>query len=174
MKNSAAVTIEVRPVRPPSATPEEDSTKVVTVEVPQTAPQHVASGAGAVERAQRIEHIDHAERQHRGKEHDDEVAGAVLSNVRAEVEALGEDLAECLRAEILESAEEIGGQVGCDIGRIELGNGDEADGIVEHRTAEHAPQDSALDLLLGQRADDEHGDQRDEHREDCLPMWPHR
>ena len=93
----------------------------------------------------------------------------MLSNVRVEVEALGEDLAECLRAEILESAKEIGGQVGRDIGRIELGNGDEADDIVEHRTAEHAPQDSALDLLLGQRADDEHGDQGDEHREDACP-----
>ena len=30
------------PVRPPSATPEADSTKVVTVEVPQTAPTVVA------------------------------------------------------------------------------------------------------------------------------------
>ena len=45
MKNSAAVAIEARPVRPPSATPAEDSTKVVTVDVPQTEPQQVAMEA---------------------------------------------------------------------------------------------------------------------------------
>ena len=99
MKNSAAVAMEARPVRPPSATPAEDSTNVVTVEVPQTAPQQVATasasmalsmlgtlpslvsmlprGAGAVQRAQGIEHVDHAEGQHGGQEHDDEVAHAV-------------------------------------------------------------------------------------------------
>ena len=38
----AAVTRLVRPVRPPSATPALDSTKVVTVEVPQMAPVQVA------------------------------------------------------------------------------------------------------------------------------------
>ena len=39
--NSMAATMAVRPVRPPSATPEALSTKVVTVEVPQTAPTEV-------------------------------------------------------------------------------------------------------------------------------------
>ena len=41
-RNSTPVVKEVRPVRPPSETPAEDSTKVVTVEVPRTAPQAVA------------------------------------------------------------------------------------------------------------------------------------
>ena len=35
-------TTEVRPVRPPSEMPVEDSTKVVTVEVPRQAPTQVA------------------------------------------------------------------------------------------------------------------------------------
>ena len=48
MKNSAAVAMEARPVRPPSATPEEDSTNVVTVEVPQTAPQQVAMASASM------------------------------------------------------------------------------------------------------------------------------
>lgn len=45
MKNIAAVKTEERPVLPPSAMPAEDSTKVVTVEVPQTAPKHVAAAS---------------------------------------------------------------------------------------------------------------------------------
>ena len=47
-KNRAAVTIEARPVRPPSATPAEDSTNVVTVDVPQTAPQQVAMASASM------------------------------------------------------------------------------------------------------------------------------
>ena len=41
-RNSTPVTMAVRPVRPPTATPEADSTKVVVVEVPSTAPAEVA------------------------------------------------------------------------------------------------------------------------------------
>ena len=41
-RNNAAVTKAVRPVLPPSATPEADSTNVVTVEVPSIAPVQVA------------------------------------------------------------------------------------------------------------------------------------
>lgn len=41
-RNKIPVVIAVRPVRPPTATPAEDSTKVVTVEVPKTAPAEVA------------------------------------------------------------------------------------------------------------------------------------
>ena len=48
MKNRAAVTIEDRPVRPPSATPAEDSTNVVTVDVPQIAPQQVAMASASM------------------------------------------------------------------------------------------------------------------------------
>ncbi len=44
-RKSSAVTMPVRPVRPPSATPEADSTKVVVVEVPSTAPAEVASAS---------------------------------------------------------------------------------------------------------------------------------
>ena len=40
--------MEARPVRPPSATPAEDSTNVVTVEVPQTAPQQVAMASASM------------------------------------------------------------------------------------------------------------------------------
>lgn len=40
-KNSAPVTMAVRPVLPPSAMPAEDSTKVVMVEVPNMAPMVV-------------------------------------------------------------------------------------------------------------------------------------
>lgn len=39
--NKIAATIDVRPVRPPSATPEALSTNVVTVDVPQIAPTDV-------------------------------------------------------------------------------------------------------------------------------------
>ena len=38
-------TTAVKPVRPPAATPEEDSTNVVTVEVPRTAPAVVATAS---------------------------------------------------------------------------------------------------------------------------------
>ena len=41
-RNSTPVVMEVRPVRPPSVTPEALSTKVVVVEVPSTAPAQVA------------------------------------------------------------------------------------------------------------------------------------
>ena len=41
-KNKNAVVIEVRPVLPPSATPADDSTTVVVVDVPNTAPAVVA------------------------------------------------------------------------------------------------------------------------------------
>ena len=43
--NSTAATREVRPVRPPSATPEALSTKVVTVEVPHIAPTVVPTAS---------------------------------------------------------------------------------------------------------------------------------
>ena len=43
--NRIPATMEVRPVRPPSATPEALSTKVVTVEVPQTAPTVVPTAS---------------------------------------------------------------------------------------------------------------------------------
>ncbi len=43
-KRAAAVTA-VRPVLPPAATPEADSTKVVVVEVPKTAPTEVATAS---------------------------------------------------------------------------------------------------------------------------------
>ena len=42
MRNRNAVVKAVRPVLPPAATPAEDSTKVVVVEVPRTAPAEVA------------------------------------------------------------------------------------------------------------------------------------
>ena len=45
MKKNTAVDTAARPVRPPSATPAEDSTKVVTVEVPHTAPTVVATAS---------------------------------------------------------------------------------------------------------------------------------
>ena len=48
MKKNSAVNIEESPVRPPSATPAEDSTKVVTVEVPQTAPVVVAIASASI------------------------------------------------------------------------------------------------------------------------------
>ena len=51
MKKSAAVTIEDRPVLPPSATPEEDSTNVVTVDVPQIAPVVVAIASASIARS---------------------------------------------------------------------------------------------------------------------------
>lgn len=91
------------------------------------------------------------------------------ANVRAEVKAFGEDLAERLGAEVLERAEEVRGQVGRDSGGIEIRNSDEADDVVENCAAEHAPQDRALDLLLGHGADGEDRDDGDEHREDGRP-----
>ena len=42
-RNSTAAVAAVRPVLPPAATPAEDSTKVVVVEVPKTAPTAVAT-----------------------------------------------------------------------------------------------------------------------------------
>ena len=41
-KNKTPVVNAVRPVLPPTATPAEDSTKVVVVDVPSTAPADVA------------------------------------------------------------------------------------------------------------------------------------
>ena len=48
MKNNAAVTIAERPVLPPSATPDEASTNVVTVDVPQIAPVVVATASAII------------------------------------------------------------------------------------------------------------------------------
>ena len=45
IRNSTAVTTAVRPVLPPSATPAEDSTNVVVVEVPRIAPAEVATAS---------------------------------------------------------------------------------------------------------------------------------
>ena len=78
--------MEVRPVRPPSATPEALSTKVVTVEVPQTAPtvvptafrekctfdfwkfavfvEHICLGSYADQSSKRIKHINKQECKH--------------------------------------------------------------------------------------------------------------
>lgn len=44
IRNKNPETTAVKPVRPPAATPEEDSTNVVTVEVPRTAPGEHLSG----------------------------------------------------------------------------------------------------------------------------------
>ena len=44
-RNSTPVVRAVRPVRPPASTPEADSTKVVTVEVPQQAPATVPTAS---------------------------------------------------------------------------------------------------------------------------------
>lgn len=44
-RNSTAVVRAVRPVLPPAATPAEDSTKVVVVDVPSTAPADVATAS---------------------------------------------------------------------------------------------------------------------------------
>ena len=46
IRNKNPETTAVKPVRPPAATPEEDSTNVVTVEVPRTAPAVVATASG--------------------------------------------------------------------------------------------------------------------------------
>ena len=48
IKNITAQDTDVSPVRPPSATPAEDSTNVVTVEVPQTAPAQVAMASASI------------------------------------------------------------------------------------------------------------------------------
>lgn len=163
MKKSAAVAMAARPVLPPSATPAEDSTNVVTVEVPQIAPvvvamasgqhglvhvgdlavrqQHVAAGAGAVQRAEGIEHIDHAEGQGRRDEDDDQVCRAMGADIGAEVEAFREDLAEGHLAEIAERADEVDLQRGAEVA-IEAGNG-QAEHIIQGCAAEDAPQDSA-------------------------------
>ena len=44
-RNMKAAVRAVRPVRPPASTPEADSTKVVTVEVPQQAPAMVPTAS---------------------------------------------------------------------------------------------------------------------------------
>ena len=81
--NRIPATMEVRPVRPPSATPEALSTKVVTVEVPQTAPTVVPTasersaplifgslpslsslGSYADQSSKRIKHINKQECKH--------------------------------------------------------------------------------------------------------------
>ena len=84
--NRIPATMEVRPVRPPSATPEALSTKVVTVEVPQTAPtvvptasersaplifgkfavfvEHICLGSYADQSSKRIKHINKQECKH--------------------------------------------------------------------------------------------------------------
>ena len=48
-RNSRPDTMAVRPVRPPADTPEADSTKVVTVEVPSTAPAEVPMASASRE-----------------------------------------------------------------------------------------------------------------------------
>lgn len=189
MKKSAAVAMAARPVLPPSATPAEDSTNVVTVEVPQIAPvvvamasgqhglvhvgdlavrqQHVAAGAGAVQRAEGIEHIDHAEGQGRRDEDDDQVCRAMGADIGAEVEAFREDLAEGHLAEIAERADEVDLQRGAEVA-IEAGNG-QAEHIIQGCAAEDAPQDSAAHALLGQDGDEHEGQNGDDHGHDGRP-----
>ena len=47
-RNSIPVVKAVRPVRPPASTPDADSTKVVTVDVPVTAPTTVETESETV------------------------------------------------------------------------------------------------------------------------------
>ena len=160
MRNIAAQATEVRPVRPPSATPAEDSTKVVTVEVPQTAPeagrnsvrQHrlfhtgniavlveqAADGAGAEQRAEGIEHIDHAESKHGADEGENKAAHAVGCDPCGEVKALGKHGARADVEEVLEQRNRVEGQACCKA-VIEAGNG-ETEEVVKNGTADDAPR----------------------------------
>ena len=131
--------------------------------------QHVAGRAGAVQGAQGVEHIHHAEGQHGGQQHHHESAGAVGGNEGGEVKAGLEHRAEGLGAEIAEGAEEVGGQVGGDGRGIEAGNGDQTHHIIHHGSAQDAPQHRTADLLLAHGADGEHGQQSDQHGEDGGP-----
>ena len=109
--------------------------------------QHIAACAGTVERAQRIEHIDHAEGQRGGGEHQNEVACAVCCDIGGEVKALRKDLAESLTKEILKRTDKINMQTrlhACG----KAFDADKAENVIQCSAAENAPEDSATDIFL--------------------------
>ena len=125
--------------------------------------EHISAAAGAVERAERIEHVDDAERERGGCEREDEPADAVTlhSEVAAEVKALGEDLAECHIAEIAEGVQRVQGDAGEEV-LVKAGDG-EAQRVIDDCAAEDAPEDRAADAALAQHRD---GDERPDSHED--------
>ena len=131
--------------------------------------EQAACGAGAVERAEGVEHVDHAEGEHRRQQHDDKRADAVGVDIGGEIKAGLEHGEEGLRAEVAERAEEVARQVGGHGAGIEAGHRQQTHGVVHDGRTEDAPQHRAAHLLLAHGADGEHGQNRDEHGEDRRP-----
>ena len=129
--------------------------------------EQTADGAGAEQRAEGIEHIDHAEGKHGADEGEDKAAHTVGCDPCGEVKALGKHGAEADVEEVLERRDRVEGQACCKA-VIEAGNS-EAEEVVKNGTADDAPEHSALDLLLGQRADDNNGEDGNDQRHDLAP-----
>ena len=121
--------------------------------------QQIAPGAGTVEGAEGIKHIDHAEGESSGGKHQNEVAGTMGVNIRLKVEAFRKDLAQRLTEEILERADKIDLHAGFHaFGKACYGG--KAQNVVKHSADKNTPQDRAAHLLLGE-------DRNDTQRNDC-------
>ena len=183
------VTSEVKPVLPPATTPDEDSTKVVTVEVPAMAPvqvaiasasiifsmrmggravfiEKVALGTCAVERADGIEHIYHAQGQGGSYEHDDERTDVVVAGIKVcvEVETFVEHCARGILSPRNKRIEGIGdGYVGEDcLSRSDVCSiSDCKQYVIEHGGTENTPEYCALNILFRENDNSKYADNGD-------------
>ena len=168
-----ATTRLVRPVLPPAPTPAADSTNVVQVEVPQTAPatvateslvmhwltliavliQHVCLRSGAVQGADGVEHIDEAERN---DEHDCGEDAAELRACERTLPSVSlEHTGDADRAEILKGL--------ADLAHVE-GRGRAGKEIVQNGNACDADEHAALDVVLFKNRDDKQAEEGEQSR----------
>lgn len=132
--------------------------------------EQVALRAGAVQRADGIEHVDHAQRKRGSDEHHGERAAVVTGDTQIlrEVKALIEHRAGRIFAPCRKRIERIGDfdtteQI-CRIAntcRVR----DARKPVIQHRRTEDAPQHRALHLLFGEDRDGEYAQNRNDRRE---------
>ena len=121
--------------------------------------------AGAHQRADRIEHIDHRKGDERGDKVEDLIGGYPL-------EAVDEYLPRRLCTEIGKSLQGIGEGDAVKhrnaVGRAHC-RADAHKGIIQHRTADDADDHSRLDFQLGKNGDHQQGKNRDDRGDHRLP-----
>lgn len=110
--------------------------------------KQLANGAGAVEGAEGIEHIHHAECKHGCNKRGNEAARAVCRYECGEIKAFCEYLAEGKAEEIAEGLDYIERKAALHMLCIEVFYCDETQRIVGNGAADYAPEHRALDVFL--------------------------
>lgn len=132
--------------------------------------EQVALRAGAVQRADGIEHVDHAQRKRGSDEHHGERAAVVTGDTQIlrEVKALIEHRAGRIFAPCRKRVERVGDRNVAEqrfrsVHAAGIRNAGKP--VIQHRRTEDAPQHRALHLLFGEDRDGEHAQKRDERGE---------